>query len=82
MRPDDAVESVKCHAEYEEGAAHCSDKESRSGENAKPELIGRHRNIHGSIKISTETCQYKTDEIEQRTMNRELKRYHCTSVYW
>ena len=74
MRPDDAVESVKCHAEYEESAAHCSDEEGWSGENTEPELVGRHWNIHGSVKISTETYRYKSDEIEPRikTLNTGL----------
>ena len=57
MRSDDAVESIKCHAEYEESTAHCSDEENWSGQNTEPELVGRHENLHSPIQISTETYQ-------------------------
>ena len=84
MRPDDAVESVECHAEYEASAAHCSDKEGWGCENAEPELVGRHRNIHGSVKISTETCQYKCNQIEPRVKTETLAYWWLSkeSSYW
>ena len=49
MRFDDAVETFKSHAEYEESTAQISHPENRSGQRTVPELTRRHVQVVNTV---------------------------------
>ena len=57
VRSDDAVETIKRHAEYEESWTECEQEEQSDRQAAGPVVIGRHVYVVGHVEVNGQTCR-------------------------